>query len=72
MIVIHGPLWFIGALLICGAHVLYLWGWRRERRAQLAWWQSYDAEAKRRHEEFMHTLALDPVPSNNTERNQAW
>ena len=51
MIEIDGPLWFVGALLICGAHVLYLRGWRRERRTHLAWWQKYDANAQQRHEE---------------------
>ena len=32
MIEIDGPLWFAGALFICGAHVLYLRSWRREQR----------------------------------------
>jgi hypothetical protein len=53
VIEIDGSLWFVGALLICGAHVLYLRGWRRERRVHLAWRQKYDADSQQRHEEFM-------------------
>lgn len=53
MIEIDGPLWFIGAILVCGAHLLYLRGWRRERLEHLAWWQRYDADAQKRHDEFM-------------------
>ena len=59
MFVIEGPLWFGAALLICGAHALYLRGWRRERRAHLAWWQRYDAYAQTRHEEFMRAIDRD-------------
>lgn len=55
-IVIDGPIWFVGALVICGWHTYCLWGWRRERRAHLAWWKRYDADAYARHAEFMHAL----------------
>jgi hypothetical protein len=41
-IVIDGPLWFVGALVICGGLTCLLWSWRRERRADLAWWKKYD------------------------------
>ena len=56
MIEIDGPLWFAGALLICGAHVLYLRSWRRESQQRLAWWQKYDADAQKRHDEFMRAM----------------
>lgn len=56
MIEIDGLAWFIGALLICGAHVLYLRSWRRERIAHLAWWQQYDVDAQKRHDEFMRAI----------------
>lgn len=56
MIEIDGPIWFVGALLICGVHALYICGWRRERRQYQAWWQKHDAEAQHRHEEFMRAL----------------
>ena len=78
MIEIDGPLWFLGALLICGAHVLYLRGWRRERRAHQAWWQKYNTDAQTRHEAFMRALggdddnsALEWNLNNNGERGQA-
>lgn len=74
MFVIDGPMWFIGALLICGAHFLYLRGWRRERRAHLAWWQNYDAEAQKRHTEFMRVMDRDDDRwnlSSSGERGQA-
>lgn len=61
MIVIDGPLWLVGALLICGAHVLYLRGWRREHRQSLARWQKYDADAQKRHDEFMSAIDGDDV-----------
>ena len=54
--VIDGLYWFVGALLICGVHVLYLRSWRREYRRQLAWWQQYDTDAKQRHVEFMRAI----------------
>jgi hypothetical protein len=53
---VYGPIWFGFALLVCGAHALHLRGWRRERRAHLAWWKSYDARAQQRHDEFMRAL----------------
>jgi hypothetical protein len=57
VIEIDGPLWFVGALFICGVHVLYLRSWRRERREYLAWRQNYDVQAQRRHEEFMRAMS---------------
>lgn len=59
MIEIDGPLWFLGAVVICGAHVLYLRGWRNEHRQSLAWWQAYDAQAEKRHTEFMRAISRD-------------
>ena len=61
MIEIDGPLWFVGALLICGAHVLYLRSWRRDWRQSLAWRQKYDADAQKRHDEFMLAIGRDDV-----------
>lgn len=61
MIVIEGPWWFVGALVLCGLHALHLRGWRRERKADLAWWQSYDTRAQERHEEFMRAMGPDAV-----------
>jgi hypothetical protein len=54
--VIDGPLWFFGAVIVCGAHVLYLRSWRREQRQYRAWWRNYDAEAQRRHDEFLRAI----------------
>lgn len=56
---IDGPMWFIGALLICGVHALYLWSWRRDRREHLARWQNYDAVSQLRHDEFMRVMGRD-------------
>ncbi len=56
MIEIDGLFWFIGALVICGAHAIYLRGWRREQQQYLEWWQSYDAKAQRRHAEVMRAF----------------
>lgn len=56
MIEIDGPLWFIGALLICGWHALFIRSWRRERRQYQAWWQKYDVESQQRHEALMKAL----------------
>lgn len=56
MIEIDGPLWFLGVILICGAHALYLRSWRHERLQQLAWWHKYDADAQKRHDEFMRAI----------------
>lgn len=61
MIEIEGFWWFVGALLICGAHGRYLRSWRRERLAHLAWWKKYDADAQSRHEEFMRAIDRDDV-----------
>lgn len=71
MIKIDGLLWFIGALLICGAHALHLRGWRRERRAHLAWWKSHDERSQQRHEEFMRVMDdRDEAAGQNSERGQ--
>lgn len=56
MIEIDGPLWFAAALVICAVHALYLGGWRRELREQLARLQRYEADAQKRHDEFMHVI----------------
>jgi hypothetical protein len=56
VIEIDGPLWFAGAIVICGAHALYLRSWRREQRKQVTWWKKHDADAERRHAEFMRAL----------------
>jgi len=56
VLVIDGPIWFVAALVICGWHALYIWGWRRERREHAAWWQAYDARAQERHDDFMRAL----------------
>lgn len=53
---IDGFSWFVGALLICGAHALYLRSWQRERREHLAWWRAYDVRATLQHEALMHVL----------------
>lgn len=77
MIEIDGFLWFVGAVVVCGLHVLYLRDWRRERLAHLAWWKKYDADAQRRHEEFMRVMGRDHAPvlgwrlDGNGERGQA-
>ena len=77
MIEIDGPLWFAGALLICGAHVLYLRGWLRDQRQSLAWWQKYDADAQKRHDEFMRAIGRDDTSTlgwnldGSRERGQA-
>ena len=58
--IIEGVWWFVGALLICGMHVLYIRGWRRELRANRAWWVAYDTRATRQHEVLMrHLQGLD-------------
>ena len=56
MIEIDGFWWFVGAVVVCGAHTLHLWGWKREQRQHHAWWVSYDARAEERHDEFMRAL----------------
>lgn len=77
MIEIDGPLWFAGALLICGVHVLYLRGWRREQRLYQAWWQKYDTGAQKRHDDFMHAIDSDRAVEDSwsfdksSERGQA-
>lgn len=55
--VIDGFFWFIGAILICGAHALYLHSWRRERRQQLEKWRKYDEASERRHVAFMDAIS---------------
>jgi hypothetical protein len=75
VIQIDGFLWFVGALLICGAHAIHLRGWRRERREHLAWWRRYDADSRRRHDEFMRATDRNDVDEWNLdgsrERGQA-
>ena len=70
MFVIDGPIWFVGALLICGWHTYYLWGWRRERRAHLAWWKKYDADSQKRHDEFMRVMGDDEVEEQEPEMKE--
>lgn len=53
---VDGPLWLGFAVFICGAHALHIRSWRRERRAHLAWWKSYDERAQKRHDEMMRVL----------------
>jgi hypothetical protein len=77
VIEIDGPLWFAGALLICGAHVLYLRSWRREQRQYTSWWKKYDADAQKRHVEFMSAIdrrddsSIGWNLSSNGQRGQA-
>lgn len=56
MIEIDGFAWFIGALVICGMHALHLRSRWRDRRQYQAWWQRYEANAKKQHEEFMRVM----------------
>lgn len=70
MIEIQGPLWFVGALVICGAHILYICGWRRELREHLAWWQKYDADAQKRHDEFMRVMGRDEEDEEDEEEQE--
>ena len=56
VIQIEGFWWFVGAILICGVHALYIRSWRREHRKSLAWWTKYDADAQHRHEDFMRAI----------------
>ena len=53
---IEGFWWFVGALLVCGWHALYVRNWRREHRRYLAWWKQYDADAQKRHDDFMRAI----------------
>ena len=57
MIAIDGLAWFLGALVVCGAHVLHLRGMRRERLSYLAWWRRYDETSQERHDELMQAIA---------------
>lgn len=59
MIKIDGLPWFVGALVLCGALVLYLRSWRRWQRQSQAWWLARDAEALRRHAEFLRAFARE-------------
>lgn len=63
MIEIDGFWWFVGALIVCGAHALHLRGWRRERREHQAWWKGYEARSQKRHEEFMRAIGSEPTTS---------
>lgn len=56
MIEIEGFWWLVGAVVVCGWHALYVRGWRRERRQYEAWWRSYDAEAQKRHADFIRVM----------------
>lgn len=56
MIEVDGFLWFIGAIVVCAAHVLYLRSWRRDQIARQAWWLKYDTAAQKRHVEFMRVM----------------
>jgi hypothetical protein len=56
VIEIDGFAWFVAALIICGAHALYLRSRWRERQQYWAWWRKYDADAQKRHEEFMRVM----------------
>jgi hypothetical protein len=47
---IDGLAWFVGALALGVLYVFLLRDWRRERRAQHAWWQQYDETSRRRHD----------------------
>ena len=71
MIEIEGFYWFVGAILICGTHVLYLRSWRRELRAHQAWWQQYDVNSRQRHAEIMRMLGRDDNFNDNHEKGQA-
>ena len=59
MIEIDGFWWFIAALVICGAHVLYLRDWRHERHEYMQWREAYNAVEQKRHDEFMRALNVD-------------
>ena len=61
MIEIQGFWWFVGAILICGAHVLYLCDWRRERREYMQWRETYNAIEQKRHDEFMRAMGHTDV-----------
>jgi hypothetical protein len=73
---IDSPLWFLGALLICGWHTRFLLNWRREQREYRAWWQKHDTAAQQRHGEFMHAFdrsdsSLEWNLDGSRERGQA-
>lgn len=60
MIVIDGFWWFVGALMGCGWHTIFMiWPWRRELRRSDAWWRKYDADARERHETFMAAIRTE-------------
>lgn len=59
MIEIDGFYWFVGALLICVVHVIYLRGWRREQRQILALREKYNAREQKRHDEPMQAFACN-------------
>jgi hypothetical protein len=59
VIAIDGPWWFAGALLICGVHLLYLRGWRRERREYVTWRETYNAAEQERHDALMQVIGRD-------------
>jgi hypothetical protein len=57
MIVIEGPWWFIGALVVFALHALYLRSWRLERLSHLNEMRARDAADQKRHDEFMSALS---------------
>ena len=59
VIEIDGFWWFVGALVICGLHGLYLRGWRRERCEYQQWRETYNVIEQKRHEEFMRVMGRD-------------
>lgn len=54
--IIDGPLWFAAALIICGAHAIFLLSWQREYRRYRVYLERSEAEAQARHEAFMQTI----------------
>jgi hypothetical protein len=54
--VIDGLAWFVGAILVCGAHALFLISWRAESRDRQKQWAAYNEASQQRHDEFMVAL----------------
>lgn len=53
---IDGPIWFAAAVVICGAHAIFLWRCRREDRQRVAWWRAYEERSQERHDAFMRAM----------------